>query len=58
MSFWETLRQALLGRFDRWDPDCDDTVRYLRTQQVLATREAQRLQEVAWEDLFTRKERR
>jgi hypothetical protein len=59
VTFWGTVRQAILGRFDRWDPDADETLRYLKTQRAFANHQAQRLREyTAWEDLFYGKERR
>jgi hypothetical protein len=58
VSFWGTLRQAILGRLDRWNPDTDETLRFLKTQRALANHQTQRLREnVAWEDLFNGKVR-
>jgi len=58
VSFWGTLRQAILGRLDRWNPDTDEMLRYLQTQRALANHETQRLRGAAWEDVFNGKERR
>lgn len=53
MNLWRAVREALRRHADRWDPDADDTVRYLREQRAAAWRETRRLRRgVSWEDLY------
>ena len=43
MNLWRAVREALRRHADRWDPDADDTVRYLRRHAAVATATTRRL---------------
>ena len=43
VNLWRVVLDVLTGRRERWNPEEDDTVRYLRTQKAAAAAEAQRL---------------
>lgn len=54
VNLWHVVRSVITGRTERWNPKADDTMRFLRRETVLATREANRMrrERTSWESLF------